>query len=60
VEDGVELCARTPCDILYTGMQAEPSRSHSLTFSRQGFRPETRSVSVGNGPVTVKLAKKTL
>jgi serine/threonine-protein kinase len=56
-EDGVELCSSTPCDILYKGSDADPSRDHKLTLTRQGYRPETRSVKATDGALTVKLAK---
>jgi serine/threonine-protein kinase len=56
-EDGVELCSSTPCDILYKGADADPSREHKLTLARQGYRPETRSVKVTDSALTVKLAK---
>ena len=54
-EDGVELCSSTPCDILYKGADADPSREHKLTVARNGFRVETRGVKVGDSPVTIKL-----
>ena len=54
-EDGVELCSSTPCDILYKGSDADPAREHKLTFVRNGYRVETRSVKVGDSPVTLKL-----
>jgi serine/threonine-protein kinase len=54
-EDGVELCSSTPCDILYKGADADPTREHKLTFTRVGSRVETKTVKVGDSPVTVKL-----
>ncbi|HEY6459802.1 MAG TPA: protein kinase [Polyangiaceae bacterium] len=54
-EDGVELCSSTPCDILYKGADADPAREHKLTLSRNGYRMETKSVKVGDSPVTIKL-----
>jgi serine/threonine-protein kinase len=56
-EDGVELCSSTPCDILYKGPDADPSREHKLTVARQGYKSETKSVRVGESPVTVKLSR---
>ncbi|MGO9832935.1 MAG: serine/threonine protein kinase [Polyangiaceae bacterium] len=56
-EDGVELCSSTPCDLLYKGPDADPSREHKLTFGRQGYRSETRSVKVTDARLMVKLAK---
>jgi eukaryotic-like serine/threonine-protein kinase len=43
-EDGIERCSSTPCDILYKGADADPEREHKLTFTRQGYRVESRSV----------------
>lgn len=54
-EDGVELCSSTPCDILYKGSDADPTREHKLTLTRNGYRVETKTVKVGDSPVAVKL-----
>ena len=54
-EDGIEVCSSTPCDIVYKGSEADPTREHRLTLSRAGFRPESRTVKVGDTPVSVKL-----
>ena len=54
-EDGVELCSSTPCDILYKGGDADPSRDHKLTVTRNGYKVETKVVRVGDSPVNVKL-----
>jgi len=54
-EDGVEMCSSTPCDILYRGADADPAKEHKLTFVRSGYRTETKTVKVGDSPVTVKL-----
>jgi len=54
-EDGVELCSSTPCDILYKGTDAEPTRAHVLTIARSGFRPETITVRPPDSPVRVTL-----
>ena len=56
-EDGVELCSSTPCDILYKGQDADPSREHKLTFVRPGYRVEARAVKAGDTPLSVKLTK---
>jgi serine/threonine-protein kinase len=55
-EDGVELCSSTPCDILYKGSDADPTKEHRLTIIHGGYRLETRNVKVGDSPVTVKLS----
>ncbi|HEX3344008.1 MAG TPA: serine/threonine-protein kinase, partial [Polyangiaceae bacterium] len=54
-EDGVELCSSTPCDILYKGADADPTREHKLSFTRNGYRVENKTVKVGDSPVNVKL-----
>jgi serine/threonine-protein kinase len=54
-EDGVEMCSSTPCDILYKGADADPTRDHKLSFMRNGYRVENKTVKVGDSPVTVKL-----
>jgi serine/threonine protein kinase len=56
-EDGVELCGSTPCDILYKGPDADPAREHKLTVGRPGYRPEARTVKIGDSPVLVKLTR---
>jgi serine/threonine-protein kinase len=56
-EDGVELCGSTPCDILYKGQDADPAREHRLTVSHPGYRPETRTVKLGDSPFAVKLTR---
>jgi serine/threonine-protein kinase len=54
-EDGVELCSSTPCDILYKGADADPTREHKLSFTRNAYRVENKTVKVGDSPVNVKL-----
>ena len=54
-EDGVELCSSTPCDILYKGADADPTKDHKLTLTRNGYSVETKTVKVGDSPVAVKL-----
>jgi PEGA domain len=54
-ENGVELCNKTPCDILYQGADADPAREHRLTLARMGYRVEVRSVRAADSPVDVKL-----
>jgi hypothetical protein len=56
-EEGVELCSSTPCDILYKGADAEPTRLHTLTFARRGYRSETRTLRAAESPLSVKLTR---
>jgi hypothetical protein len=55
-EDGVEVCAATPCDILYGGAAAVPGRVHNFTLARQGYRVEIRAVKAEDSPLNVKLS----
>jgi eukaryotic-like serine/threonine-protein kinase len=54
-EDGVEVCSSTPCDVPYRGSDADPTREHHLSITRNGYKSESRNVRVGDSPVTVKL-----
>jgi serine/threonine-protein kinase len=54
-EDGVEVCSSTPCDISYKGSDADPAKDHHLLVTRNGYRNESRTVKIGDSPVTVKL-----
>jgi serine/threonine-protein kinase len=54
-EDGVENCSSTPCDIVYKGPDADPAKDHHLLITRNGYRNESRTVKIGDSPVTVKL-----
>jgi serine/threonine-protein kinase len=54
-EDGVEVCSSTPCDIVYKGSDADPAKDHRLSLWRGGYRMETRTVKVGDSPVSVRL-----
>jgi serine/threonine-protein kinase len=55
-EDGKELCAPTPCDVVFKGEAADPARVHKLVITRPGFRAETRTVKATESPVHLKLA----
>ncbi|MGD0675988.1 MAG: protein kinase [Polyangiaceae bacterium] len=52
-ENGIELCSSTPCDVLYA--DADPSRVHDISVSLAGYRPEAKSIRVGDSPIVVKL-----
>jgi hypothetical protein len=56
-EDGVEVCGSAPCDLLYEGDAADPAREHKITVSLAGYRPQTKSVKLGDSPIQVKLAR---
>jgi serine/threonine protein kinase len=54
-EDGIEICNSTPCDVPYKGPDADPQKEHKLTFAKYGYKTESKSVKVGDSPVSVKL-----
>ena len=56
-EDGVEICTGTPCDVVYRGPDADASKAHKLTFAKSGYKAETKTIKVGDSPVSVKLPK---
>jgi serine/threonine protein kinase len=56
-EDATEVCASTPCDVVWKGDAADPTKTHKLAFFKNGFKPETKSVKAGDAPITVKLPK---
>ncbi len=56
-ENGVEICASTPCDVPYEGAEGDPSRIHRLTVSRSGYRTEVRAIKVGDSPVIIRMTK---
>jgi len=53
-EDGREVCATTPCDVMF---RAEDKKSRKLLFVKNGFRAETREVGSTDSQLIVKLAK---
>jgi serine/threonine-protein kinase len=53
-EDNKELCAPTPCEVVFKGDAAD--RSHHLVITRAGLRTETRVVKPGESVVSVKLS----
>jgi serine/threonine-protein kinase len=52
-ENGVAICASTPCDVLYA--DADPARVHELTVTLAGYHAETKGIRVGDSPILVKL-----
>ncbi|HEY6463173.1 MAG TPA: serine/threonine-protein kinase, partial [Polyangiaceae bacterium] len=41
-EDGETVCEATPCDIVYTGDQADPTFEHLLTFLKADYKLERK------------------
>jgi hypothetical protein len=56
-EDFKILCQTTPCDITYTGAQADPSVEHLLTVIKPNYKIEKRLVHVNGDPLVVKMTK---
>jgi serine/threonine-protein kinase len=56
-EDGYEVCASTPCELTYKGPDADPAKDHKLLISKTGYRVETRTVKIGDSPISVKLTR---
>jgi eukaryotic-like serine/threonine-protein kinase len=54
-EDGKELCATTPCDLVFNTDGADATKPHKLLILHAGFRPEARTVKANDPPVHVKL-----
>jgi serine/threonine-protein kinase len=55
LQDNKELCAPTPCEVVFKGDAAD--RSHKLVITRAGHRTETRVVKPGESAVAVKLSQ---
>jgi serine/threonine-protein kinase len=53
-EDAREVCAATPCDIVFKG-DTDGSKTHKLVITRAGFKTETRTVKESDPVVHVKL-----
>lgn len=56
-EDGETMCEATPCDIVYTGEQADPTNEHLLSFLKSDYKLERKIVKVSASPLTVKMTK---
>jgi len=56
-EEGDLVCEATPCDIPYTGEQADPTYEHLLTFLKADYRLERKLVKVSASPITVKMIR---
>ena len=54
-EDGIEICSSTPCDVTYRAADADPAKDHKLLFSKNGYKVESKTVKVGDSPVSIKM-----
>ena len=56
-EEGDVVCEATPCDIVYTGDQADPTLEHLLTFLKPDYRLERKLVKVSASPFSLKMTR---
>jgi serine/threonine-protein kinase len=56
-EEGEVMCEATPCDILYTGAQADPTFEHLLTFLKADYKLERKIVKLSASPYSVKMTR---
>jgi serine/threonine-protein kinase len=56
-EDGKEICAATPCDLVFKTQGPEASKAHKILILRGGYRTEMRMVKATDPPVHVKLVR---
>jgi len=56
-EEGDVVCEATPCDIVYTGDQADPTYEHLLTFLKADYKLERKLVKVSASPYSVRLTR---
>jgi hypothetical protein len=54
-EDGIEQCSWTPCEITYSGPEADAHKKHKLVISMTGYGVETRTIKAGDPPLSVTL-----
>jgi len=56
-EDGEVMCEATPCDIVYTGAQADPTFEHLLTFLKADYKLERKIVKLSASPYNLKMTR---
>ena len=56
-EEGDLVCEATPCDIVYSGEQADPTYEHLLTFLKADFKLERKLVKVSGAPLSVRMTR---
>jgi serine/threonine protein kinase len=56
-EEGEVICQATPCDIVYSGEQADPAFEHLLTFLKSDYKLERKIVKLSASPLSVKLTR---
>jgi serine/threonine-protein kinase len=56
-EEGDVVCEATPCDIVYSGDQADPTYEHLLTFLKADYKLERKLVKVSASPYSLRLTR---
>jgi serine/threonine-protein kinase len=56
-EEGEVMCEATPCDIVYTGAQADPTFEHLLTFLKPDYKLERKIVKLSASPFGLKMTR---
>ena len=56
-EEGDLVCEATPCDIVYSGDQADPTFEHLLTFLKADYKLERKLVKVSASPLSVRMTR---
>jgi hypothetical protein len=56
-EEGETMCDTTPCDIVYTGEQADPTYEHLLTLLKADYKLERKIVKISASPLSIKMTK---
>jgi serine/threonine-protein kinase len=55
-EEGDTKCESTPCDIVYSGAQADPTYEHLLTLTKADYKVERKLVKLGASPLNVRMS----
>jgi hypothetical protein len=56
-EEGDVMCEATPCDILYTGAQADPTYEHLLVILKADYKLERKLVKISASPLSVHMTR---
>jgi eukaryotic-like serine/threonine-protein kinase len=57
IADDVEVCASTPCDVVWKGAQAAEGKDHLLEIKKAEHKPEKKMVKSSQDQINVKLSK---
>ena len=57
-EDGLEICAATPCDIVYKGDANDGGTEHLLEFTKSEYKVERKLVKATRYPYFLKMTRQ--